>query len=147
MVCCMTVHGQKPVYSNSFAVGGKYHTTRSPFGTALDLTKSSPTRTVLQEAYPLSPEKKSFSVLLWVKADKDIQQPYTILSSYSETKESRTGWKIGVQANGAWCWSMDDDKLHHDYYPTEKRQTIKDGNWHQLAFTYNADKGRNLVIL
>lgn len=155
LVCCMTVRGQKPVYVNSFAVGEKYHTISSPFGHALDLTGSSPNRTVLQEDYPLSQEKKSFSVVLWVKGDKGIQQAYTILSSYSESKETKVGWKIGVQANGAWCWSMDEDKTHHDYYPTAKRQTIKDGNWHQLAFTYNAIKeeawlyydGLNVAIL
>ncbi len=155
VVCCVTMQAQKPVYTNSFPFSEKYHTTRSPFGTAFDLTLLSPKRTVLQEAYPLSQTKISFSVLLWLKADKDIQQSYTILSSYGETKESKVGWKIGMQSNGAWFWSMDNDKIHHDYYPTEKRQTIKDGNWHQLAFSYNAVKeetrlyydGLNVAIL
>ncbi len=155
IACWKTVSAQKPVYKNSFATSEKYHTTRSPFGKALDLTGSSPARTVIQETWPLAQTKISFSVLLWVKAEKNIQQSYTILSSYSESKETKAGWKIGVQANGAWYWSTDDDKLHHDYYPTAKRQTIKDGNWHQLAFTYDAIKeeawlyydGSNVAIL
>jgi endonuclease/exonuclease/phosphatase family metal-dependent hydrolase len=131
---------QNPVYTHSFGNNEKYHTIRSPFGTALDLTGSSPERNVLQETYPLPKSKISFSVLLWVKADKDIQQSYSILSSFRQSKESNTGWKIGVQANGAWYWSVDDDKNHYDYYPTPTRQTIKDGNWHQLAFSYDAVK-------
>jgi len=155
VICCVAIHAQRAVYTNSFPVSEKYHTTRSPFGTALDLTRISPKRTVLQEANPLSQTKNSFSVLLWVKADRDIQQAYTILSSYSETKESKVGWRIGVQPNGAWFWSMDNDKIHHDYFPTAQRQTIKDGNWHQLAFTYDAIKeeawlyydGLNVAIL
>lgn len=154
-VWCFTARAQQPVYKNSFSAGGSYHTSTSPFGVALDLTAAASKRNVLQEVYPLQQGKHSFSVLLWVKASTAIQQSYTIISSYEQTKENKTGWKIGVQANGAWYWSTDDDKIHHDYYPTSGRQTIKDGRWHQLAFVYNAMKeeawlyydGINVAIL
>ena len=155
LVCCTTLHAQKMVYNHSFPRDTTYQTIRSPFDNGLDLTKSSSHRKVLQVENPLTASKLSFSVLVWVKADKNIQQPYIILSNFLQGKENAVGWKIGVQPNGAWYWSMDDDKLHHDYFPTAKRQTIADGNWHQLAFTYDAIKeeswlyydGLNVAIL
>lgn len=140
LICSININAQLPVYSNSFPASSNYHSSPSPFGTALDLTISAAKRNVLQETYPLQRGKQSFSVLLWVKAARTIQQPYTIISSHHQTNESKTGWKIAVQSNGAWYWSMDDEKIHHDYFPTVKRQTIKDGRWHQLAFAYDALK-------
>lgn len=146
---------QQPVYVNSFEKAKKYNTATGKFGTALNLSQSAAIRTVLKERYPLPMDKKSFSVSVWVRADKNLEQSYTVIQSFSKETGTAQGWKIGTQANGAWFWSLDDGKLHYDYYPTSKRQAINDGSWHQLIFSYDWQKeevwlyydGNNVAII
>ncbi|WP_153797968.1 LamG-like jellyroll fold domain-containing protein [Foetidibacter luteolus] len=146
---------QKPVWSNSFPASNQYNTSRSLFGTCLNLSGTAAMRTPVVRQYPLPSMQQSFSVTLWVKADAGLQQPYNIISGYEQRGDSTYGWRLGVQANGAWFWSLREDTLLYDYLPTARRQTIKDNKWHHLAFAYNAVKeeawlyydGRNVAIV
>ncbi|MFC0774928.1 LamG-like jellyroll fold domain-containing protein [Terrimonas alba] len=146
---------QQPVYINSFEKAEKYNTVTGKFGTALNLSQSAAIRTVIKETCSLPTDKKSFSVSVWARADKNLGQSYSIIQSLTKKAGTIHGWKIGVQANGAWFWSLDDGKLHYDYYPTPKRQAINDGNWHQVTFSYDREKeevwlyydGNNVAII
>lgn len=85
---------------------------------------------------PFYKEKTDFSVLLRVSADPISKESYEIISATTDDQEKRhTDWKIGVQANGAWYAEIGTYK----YYPTDK-QTIRDGQWHTLALSFDYKK-------
>lgn len=99
-------------------------------------------------------KQSDFTVNIWAKVNADSKKAYDIVSSLEvndtlnhhwktritkfkqELPRDYSGWKIGVQANGAWSFSIQNNGLIHCYEPTEF-QNIRDGNWHLLSFTYN----------
>ncbi|MBO0993192.1 LamG-like jellyroll fold domain-containing protein [Bacillus sp. SD088] len=110
-------------------------------GQALDLSMAKPIRESLSFANPLKGYLNNFTVSVWVKGDS-----ISGLSSYSfdvitathdHDEADRTGWKIGVQTNGAWYWQLT-EKETYMYEPTVFRQPIRDEKWHFLSFTYCA---------
>ncbi|MCU4154646.1 endonuclease/exonuclease/phosphatase family protein [Carboxylicivirga sp. A043] len=94
-----------------------------------------------------------FTISCWVKKHPNDPESYTILSHTKNDSLGWKGWKIQTQANGAWQWSFSDGLEKWHYKPTTK-QRINDNNWHQLAFSYNANKqearlyhnGKNVAI-
>lgn len=106
---------------------------------AYDLTKSSDRRMPISSHNPFAEQDTDFTVLLWVKGEPESEAAYDIVSVLHHDGEAACGWNIGVQANGAWCWTAHNNKVRYDYVPTAKRQTIRDGQWHMLAFVCNAE--------
>lgn len=133
----ITAYGQQPVYINSFEPGSNYSTAKGITGTALDLSANAAIRKVQVVKNKLYGSGDNFSVMLWIKAATNIAEEYDVLSS---TKPTTTkGWKLGVQANGAWFWEAGSAAMY-EYHPTPQRQTVKDGKWHLIAFTYSKDE-------
>ena len=96
----------------------------------------------------------SFSIQVWVRTLKGAQQGTPIMSNKKMNKNSDAGWCLGTKENGAWYWNMSDGKTQYNYEPTAQRQAINDGEWHQLAVSYDAKKqelwlyldGKNVAI-
>jgi hypothetical protein len=44
-----------------------------------------------------------------------------------------------MQPNGAWGWDIGDGESRLDYLPTSK-QSINDGDWHQISVSFNIAK-------
>lgn len=97
----------------------------------------------------------AFTVMLWVKAAADSEEAYDIISAVTDvtygdkgwkysvmngkerSANSYNGWKLGVQQNGAWRFTARTVDYMYTYEPTPFRQTIRDGNWHLLAVSYD----------
>jgi len=94
-----------------------------------------------------------FTIAIRVKKHIGDNEAYTILSQESQDSLGLNGWQIMTQENGAWGWQLSDGISQWTYYPTEK-QTINDGNWHHLVFSYDSNKqearlyydGKNVAI-
>ena len=67
----------------------------------------------------------------------------TSSSNFGTTLESgtRPGWVLVMQPSGAWAWNVGNGRARLDYMPTAARQTVADGEWHLLAFSYSKSKG------
>lgn len=131
-------------------------TTRGVHGRAWNLGNVS-YRFALQKKNPIK-EQDCFTVLLWVKSDTLSREDYVILSEVSQVEYPDDGWKprvmhgklkgavhyegwkIGVQKNGAWCFSAGAKGSYYQYNPTSYRQSIRDGKWHLLGFSFDKEK-------
>ncbi|MCK5824917.1 MAG: endonuclease/exonuclease/phosphatase family protein [Ichthyobacteriaceae bacterium] len=108
----------------------------------LDLSKLARNRTPVhvnlkKEESP----RASFSSFAWVKAKKGISQSTVILSN--KLNKDDDGWEIRVNNNGAWVWRFVKNKTTVvEYKPTVKRQTISDGKFHLIGFTYDYTKNQ-----
>lgn len=88
-----------------------------------------------------------FTVLFWVKSDMDDEQASVILSnkefnSRGLKEQKKKGWAFYI-SEGVWAWNMGsgDRRLTHQYEHRFKgNQVLNDGQWHQLAMSYNKDK-------
>ncbi|MBS2212974.1 endonuclease/exonuclease/phosphatase family protein [Carboxylicivirga mesophila] len=109
--------------------------------TSLDLSLNASTRQPLaiklKDNFSLS-DYKGFTVAFWVKKFPSDPQNYTILSHTYQDSTCVQGWKINTPANGAWEWHLSDGWDDWYYQPTAK-QTINDGKWHLLAFSYDKE--------
>lgn len=130
---------QKRVYLHSFEPNKQYTTVAGVIGTALDLSAAAPIRKIQTVKNPLHKTDGDFSVMVWVKAANNLANDYDILGSTQLADKKTHGWRLGVQANGAWHWEAG-SKSSYAYSPTPKRQTVKDNNWHLLAFSYSKQK-------
>ncbi|WP_165793139.1 LamG-like jellyroll fold domain-containing protein [Sphingobacterium haloxyli] len=113
-------------------------------------------RMALQKKNPIK-EQDHFTVLLWVKSDALSREDYVILSEIGQVKYPDDGWKprvmggklkdavhyegwkIGVQKDGAWSFSAGADGFYYQYNPTAYRQSIRDGKWHLLGFSFDKE--------
>jgi hypothetical protein len=134
-----SVFAQKPVYLQSFEPAAQYSTTKGISGSALDLSATAAIRKILTVKNQLNESDSDFSVMLWVKASPHLASDYDVLSSTSLTDKKLKGWRLGVQASGAWRWEAM-GKSRYEYNPTVERQTVKDNKWHLLAFSYSKEK-------
>jgi len=134
-----SVFAQKPVYLQSFEPAAQYSTTKGISGSALDLSANAAIRKILTVKNQLNESEGDFSVMLWVKASPHLASDYDVLSSTSLTDKKLKGWRLGVQANGAWRWEAM-GKSRYEYNPTVERQTVKDNKWHLLTFSYSKEK-------
>jgi hypothetical protein len=134
-----SIFAQKPVYLQSFEPAVQYSTTKGISGSALDLSANAAIRKILTVKNPLNESDSDFSVMLWVKASPQLASDYDVLSSTSLTDKKLKGWRLGVQANGAWRWEAM-GRSRYEYNPTVERQTVKDNKWHLLAFSYSKEK-------
>ncbi len=107
--------------------------------TSLDLSINATTRQAisikLKDNFSLS-DYQGYTVAFWVKKHPSDPEPYTILSHTSQDSTGIQGWQFKTQSNGAWEWSISDSNTSWQYQPTPK-QSINDGNWHMLAFSFN----------
>lgn len=134
-----SIFAQKPVYLQSFEPAPQYSTTKGISGSALDLSANAAIRKILTVKNQLHENNGDFSVMIWLKASPNLSLDYDVFSSTSGTDKKTKGWRLGVQANGAWCWEAN-GKSRYEYHPTVERQTVKDNKWHLLAFTYAKEK-------
>ncbi len=142
MFTCL--HAQEAVYINSFNPSERYETAKGLKGTALNLTASAKYREIISLKNKLKDADQAFSVLVWVKAAKKADSSYEILSTISPRKNKQKGWTIGMGVNGAWYWKARAG-ASYQYHPTAQHQSVKDGRWHLLAFTFS--KKKNIVHL
>lgn len=131
--------GQQAVYVNSFNPSNQYETSSGIIGTALNLTESAKYRKIITVKNKLKGSNSEFSVLIWVKAVVNSDSNYEILSTIPPKENEENGWTIGMHANGAWYW-IAEGRGSYKYFPTAQRQSIKDGKWHLLAFTFSNEK-------
>ncbi len=139
----------KLVYQPSFCKGLK--------GSALDLTANVPFRIpfFLEESQtPSYDSLASFSLQIWLQTEKSASQGTPIMSNKKSNDRTSPGWILGTKENGAWYWNMSDGHTQFDYEPTQQRQAINDGKWHQLTISVDREKnelrlyfdGKNVAI-
>lgn len=112
-------------------------------GRALDLSANSTLRRPVKlETAPIAySDKESFSVQIWVKTLPKALMGTPIIGNKKANEPDAKGWQLYTQDNGAWALGLHDGKNRFEYKPTAKRQRINNGEWHQIAFTVNQDKG------
>ncbi len=135
----ISLFAQKPIYVNSFEPNKQYTTVKGVIGTALDLSAAAPIRKIQTVKNALHKTQGDFSVMVWVKAAGTMATDYDVLSSVKVVDKQFQGWRLGVQANGAWHWEAR-AKSSYAYSPTPERQTVKDNQWHLLSFSYSKQK-------
>ncbi len=79
-------------------------------------------------------EQQSFSVIVWVKMDKDDSEVYGIAGNKGLNTSAESGWIISSTSDGAWQFEVSDGYHYQKYKATPQRQRINDGKWHQLGF-------------
>lgn len=112
-------------------------------GHALDLSKQAALRSPLiidSLSTPNYGKDNPLSVKIWVKTLKDAPQGTVIIGNKTDEDLKSAGWKIYTQESGAWAVNISDGENAYNYQPTAPRQLINDGNWHQLAFSFDRDK-------
>lgn len=143
------------LFQENFNHAAAYESTTGINGMALNLTATAKKRKPLIMQSLNAPSSGSFTTVLWVKAAPVDDQDYILLSNQKEkTDSSEATWQLGKQATGAWYWSAVQGKSKYEYRPTLSRQPVNDGNWHQLAFTFNKEHkevrlyydGRNVAV-
>jgi len=124
-------------------------------GLALDLTSDVAVRIpVAVDSLKTPSYDRSFSVSLWVRTKPQERQGTPIMGNKKNNDKTSAGWLIGTNAEGAWYFNISDGKTVYDYEPTSQRQSINDGNWHQIAFSLDYEKqeiwfyldGRNVAV-
>ena len=126
-------------------------------GKALDLSENAVLRMPLaldSLSTPNYDKNASLTVKVWLKTIKDSKQGTVIIGNKEGEDFKSIGWMIYSQLSGAWAVNVSDGKNSYTYKPTIPRQTINDGNWHQLAFSVNREKeevwfyfdGQNVAI-
>ncbi|MBI9064948.1 MAG: endonuclease/exonuclease/phosphatase family protein [Marinilabiliaceae bacterium] len=113
-------------------------------GKALDLSENAVLRkpVVLKaDEVPAYSEEYDFSVQVWVKTLKGAQQGTPIIGNKKEGNLNQQGWSIFTQSNGAWGVNLSDGKNSFTYKTNAPRQVINDGEWHQVAFCLDREKG------
>lgn len=108
-----------------------------PGGYALDFTSAAPRRHAISIPGPEKQPMDGFSVTVWVKGAEDSCEMYDIVSN--DAADGEPLWRFGVQHNGAWFWEIAHDDVRYEYLPTPQRQTIRNDQWHLLAFSYDAE--------
>ncbi|MFT3702040.1 MAG: endonuclease/exonuclease/phosphatase family protein [Agriterribacter sp.] len=138
LLCCAAFSSAQQHTTINFENNTNIYTTKGIIGKAFDLGDV-PKRYAIDTPNPVK-NLKSFSVSVWVKAAANGKAAYTILSSLEKTSNGFNGWKFGVQANGAWNFTIASGRYSYAYNPTPGRQSIRDGQWHLLAVTYAYDQ-------
>ncbi len=110
--------------------------------TCLDLSLNAEIRKPLnikfKDVFSLN-DYSGFTISVWVKKYPGDPEFYTILSQYQNENETRSGWQLNAEPDGAWSWQLTDGSKKWTYSPTGK-QAIDDGKWHNIVVTYNGDQ-------
>jgi len=113
-------------------------------GRALDLSQNAVLRKPLVVDSVETPDygaKHDMSVQVWVKTIPNAHQGTPVMGTLYDDERKEAGWSIFTQTNGAWGVCLSDGKNVFTYQPNAPRQAINDGEWHQLAFSLNRQKG------
>lgn len=84
----------------------------------------------------------SFSVQIWVKTVRGAEQGTPIIGNKASGDLATKGWQIFAQENGAWALNLSDGNTSFNYQPTI-RQSINDGQWHQLLVSVERPKNES----
>ena len=110
--------------------------------TSLDLSASAryrkPVSIHLDNSFSLD-DYKGFTVCVWVKKALGDPEKYTIVAQKDGGADQFVGWQIEAVANGGWKWVISDKTNTWHYAPTVPKQSINDGRWHQIAFSFNRE--------
>jgi endonuclease/exonuclease/phosphatase family metal-dependent hydrolase len=111
-------------------------------GKALDLSENAVLRKPFVPDSTLLPDygKKHLSAVVWVKTIEGSKQGLPIVGNLKQGTAKEAGWSIYSQENGAWGVQFSDGKNRYTYKPNVPRQAINDGEWHQLAFSFDREK-------
>lgn len=131
---------QQPAYRVDFEDAEGIITSQGISGKAFDLTSNSTSRYAMAINNPLKDHYADFSLTTWVKSPENSREDYVILSSLTSVGDSYQGWKISVQANGAWMFEVNVQDTRYEYKTTSPRQNIRDEAWHLVALTYESSK-------
>eukprot|EP01133_Synstelium_polycarpum_P018589 gene18589-22242_t len=143
------------LFQEKFEHPAAYESAAGVKGMALNLTATAKKRKPIKTELLSMPASGSFTTVVWTKAAPIDDEAYILLSNKKEkTDSTQTVWELGKQATGAWYWSAMHGKSKYEYRPTLRRQPVNDGNWHQLAFTFNKEKkevrlyydGKNVAV-
>ncbi len=78
-------------------------------GYALDLSANASIRKATSQKNPLEDHIGDFTVSVWVKGDllSDYgNYSFDLIGATHDIDDCKDGWKIGVQASGAWYWQV-----------------------------------------
>ncbi|MBN2165818.1 MAG: endonuclease/exonuclease/phosphatase family protein [Marinilabiliaceae bacterium] len=107
----------------------------------LNLTATAQKRVPVEVSFPTLfnvDDYEGFSVVFWIKKQKNDIDGYMIASCYTEDyMNNYKGWKVFSTSTGLWQWEMSDGKNVWKYNPSYPRQRINDDNWHLLSFSYD----------
>ncbi|MBI9064034.1 MAG: endonuclease/exonuclease/phosphatase family protein [Marinilabiliaceae bacterium] len=110
--------------------------------TSLDLSASAryrkPVSIYSDNSFSLD-DYKGFTVCIWVKKAIGDSEKYTIVTQKDGDLDRFIGWQIEAAENGSWKWTISDSINTWRYVPTVQKQSINDGSWHQLAFSFNKE--------
>ena len=113
-------------------------------GRALDLSENAVLRQPLVIDSLETPDYSAsvdLSVCVWVKTLPGAKQGTAIIGNKTDGDLKGVGWSIFTQPTGAWGAVISDGKNSYTYQPNIPRQAINNGEWHQLAFVLNREKG------
>lgn len=145
-LAALTLSGQTSAYQQPFNQDTAWRTCPGVNGTALNLSSSVAVRKPVMLPAVLKQYEGAYTVQCWAKAAAD-NENYVLLSTTPPDDPKQPGWKIGVQANGAWYWEIRNGNTGYTYYPTPQRQSIRDGRWHQLTYSFDAAKQEAALYL
>jgi len=119
---------------------------------SLNATSRRPLSVKFKDLFSLE-DYNGFTIAVRVKKYADDDQKYTILSQEKLDSIGLNGWCLEAQSNGAWAWRLSDGISRWSYHPT-KKQTLIDGMWHHLVFSYDSDQqevrlyydGKNVAV-
>ncbi|WP_339709195.1 LamG-like jellyroll fold domain-containing protein [uncultured Kriegella sp.] len=117
--------------------------TEGLIGKALDLSANAALRRPIkleEGELPNFDSQTSFSIQIWVKTLPAAKMGTPIMGNKKADETSAIGWQIYTQDNGAWALQLNDGKSSHSYKPTAERQSVNDGEWHQIVVTVQREK-------
>ena len=120
----------------------KYDITSENNQLAIDFSRLSHNRNPINfKLSELEAPKSTFSIFVWVKAPKDLNQSAIILSNKKTSNSD--GWEIRANNSGAWNWNFSQNgKITSEYNATSKRQAINDGEFHLIGLVYDYTKNQ-----
>lgn len=143
LIFSFIVKAQQPVFTENFEQATGVETISGISGKALNLGPDATMRQVMTTKHALTGKETGFAVTIWVRAEQKSYEAYDILSSLEKKGDLFDGWKIGVTAQGAWEFKiLKSSKVSYSYTTTAPRQTIRDGDWHLLAVSYDGNELR-----
>ena len=156
VLSCITLasFAQKPVLRIDFENRKSIATVKGINGKAFNLGNV-PGRLAFAVKNPIR-SKASFTITLWVKGNPNARRSYDILTGVTMVEKrglgwkprvirgiekietgAFNGWKFGMQRDGAWRFTARGGGFTYDYAPTPGRQSIRNGDWHLLAVSYD----------
>ncbi|NPA37854.1 MAG: exotoxin [Chlorobi bacterium] len=83
---------------------------------------------------------REFTTEIWIKKTKGDNEHYVIAACKKESGNSYVGWEITTECNGNWALTFSDGRTSRRYKPAGNKNSIDDGKWHQIVFSYSGKR-------